>query len=131
VTPWRFPSVVWALICFAIGPIGLVVELVAEVTTRPRLPSTLGRISPRFDSGVRPPATRTMPSSVAPVRPPTEARPVVREPTGPLTPKAADGTTANFGWYADPAGRHALRYFDGRRWSDLVADDGGRSNDPL
>lgn len=28
------------------------------------------------------------------------------------------------GWHPDPRGRHELRYFDGRRWSDHVTHFG-------
>ncbi len=28
------------------------------------------------------------------------------------------------GWFPDPAGRHQVRYFDGREWTEYVADDG-------
>jgi hypothetical protein len=38
---------------------------------------------------------------------------------------------ALFGWYADPAGRHAHRYWDGRGWTSLVEDDSVTSEDPL
>lgn len=34
-------------------------------------------------------------------------------------------------WYADPAGRHQLRYWDGSVWTDDVADSGQASTDPL
>lgn len=34
VTPWRLPSLVWALICFVLNVVGLVLELVAQLTTR-------------------------------------------------------------------------------------------------
>jgi hypothetical protein len=135
VTPWRFPSFVWAAICFAFGPIGLVVELFAEFTTKPRLPSSLGRLA------FRDPATRqatntripgvamapTMPATVAP-QIGVDVEPIYR---GPALPKDEAGRTALFGWYADPLGRHELRYFDGRRWADFVADGGVRSADPL
>lgn len=132
VTPWRFPSLLWALICFIIGPIGLVVELVAEFTTRPRLPSTISRFAPR-------PAPTPAPSSappmiaVAPTGTPDAAVDPVSDvrPAGPPVPKDEHGEVASFGWYPDPSGRHQLRYFDGRRWNDAVADDGNRSVDPL
>ena len=135
VTPWRFPSFVWAAICFAFGPIGLVVELFAEFTTKPRLPSSLGRLA------FRDPATRQgtgstitgvamTPVMPTPVGPPAgiDVEPIYR---GPALPKDESGKTALFGWYADPLRRHELRYFDGRRWADLVADNGVRSSDPL
>ncbi len=34
-------------------------------------------------------------------------------------------------WYADPAGRHQYRYWDGTAWTDNVADAGMSSVDPL
>jgi hypothetical protein len=34
-------------------------------------------------------------------------------------------------WYADPAGRHAQRYWDGVQWTPHVADGGQTSYDPL
>ena len=34
-------------------------------------------------------------------------------------------------WAPDPRGRHELRYWDGQRWTDDVADAGQTSTDPL
>jgi len=34
-------------------------------------------------------------------------------------------------WYADPAGRHEYRYWDGAAWTDDVADNGAASVDAL
>lgn len=34
-------------------------------------------------------------------------------------------------WYADPTGRHELRYFDGARWTNHVSDKGITGTDPL
>ena len=34
-------------------------------------------------------------------------------------------------WYPDPAGRHEHRYWDGRQWTDQVADHGRQSTDPI
>jgi hypothetical protein len=38
---------------------------------------------------------------------------------------------ADLGWYTDPAGRHELRFFDGIRWTNHVADAGTPSIDPV
>jgi uncharacterized protein YxjI len=38
------------------------------------------------------------------------------------------GTPA--GWYPDPFGRHELRWFDGRQWTDQVNTGGKASSDP-
>jgi len=45
-----------------------------------------------------------------------------------LTPVAGPPVTAP-GWFADPAGHHQARYFDGRDWTEHVADDGVTSVD--
>jgi uncharacterized protein YxjI len=34
------------------------------------------------------------------------------------------------GWYADPFGRHELRYYDGARWTEHVSDRGQQTIDP-
>ncbi|HEY2297583.1 MAG TPA: phospholipid scramblase-related protein [Jatrophihabitans sp.] len=34
------------------------------------------------------------------------------------------------GWYADPLGRHQLRYFDGSQWTEHVSSNGTTSVDP-
>ena len=44
--------------------------------------------------------------------------------TGPRRPPPAS-------WQRDPCGRHELRYWDGYRWSEHVADAGNRSFDPI
>jgi hypothetical protein len=35
------------------------------------------------------------------------------------------------GWYADPRGRHELRFWNGRAWTEWVADAGTQTQDPL
>jgi uncharacterized protein YxjI len=42
-------------------------------------------------------------------------------PTPPVTPAA---------WYADPLGRHELRYYDGQQWTEHVCSHGRTSTDP-
>jgi hypothetical protein len=41
------------------------------------------------------------------------------------------GTTGGDGWFADPSGRYQLRYWDGRKWTELVSDGSTRAADPL
>lgn len=38
---------------------------------------------------------------------------------------------SNEGWFADPAGAHELRYFDGASWTDYVSDRGSYAVAPL
>ena len=35
------------------------------------------------------------------------------------------------GWYPDPSGRHRHRYWDGRTWTEHVADDSATPTDPM
>jgi len=44
------------------------------------------------------------------------------------TPSRPSGPDA--GWYADPRGRHQLRWWNGTQWTDNVLDGGVASNDP-
>jgi len=119
-TPWGFPSIVWALICFLIGPFGLLVELIAGRMTPPasdraalRRPGYGGN---RFAGS--PGETATFASTArASGQPPEIPNITVHLPL--------------FGWYHDVTGRHELRYWDGKHWSDLVADHGVRASDPL
>ena len=34
-------------------------------------------------------------------------------------------------WHPDPMGRHQLRYWDGKAWTDHVSDNGVQARDPL
>ena len=43
----------------------------------------------------------------------------------------AAGTAAPAGWFADPSGRHQMRYWDGRVWTDHVRDQEMAGVDPL
>jgi uncharacterized protein YxjI len=38
--------------------------------------------------------------------------------------------TSPAGWYADPLGRHEMRYFDGAQWTEHVSSHGRQSVDP-
>jgi uncharacterized protein YxjI len=39
-------------------------------------------------------------------------------------------TTTQAGWFADPLGRHQLRYFDGSQWTEHVSSNGRTAVDP-
>lgn len=128
VTPWRLPSAVWALICLVLQFVGIALEILAELTTRPAMPAT-------------PPSTDQITAYPYAYAPPAPAAPDVQtlgaevavedeeEAVGP--PLGADGRPASFGWYEDPVGRHEMRYFDGRGWTELVGDAGQAGTDPL
>ena len=127
VTPWRLPSMVWALIALvsvAVLPLVLLALPVACLTTpssdkqrhggqsSPAVSRTPAAFSEQASSGDRP-ATDPQVAGVAQV---------------PLIPERRD--LPLFGWSADPSGRHQHRYWDGRYWTEHVRDDGVRSIDP-
>lgn len=45
-------------------------------------------------------------------------------------PAAATESAAPAGWYADPAGRYELRYWDGGQWTEHVSRAGQQYTDP-
>ena len=53
---------------------------------------------------------------------------------GPAGGRAAGGSAADpavpAGWYADPAGRFELRYWDGGAWTEHVSRAGQQYTDP-
>jgi len=58
--------------------------------------------------------------------------PATAVPFGSSAPVPSSGSSvAPPGWSGDPAGRHELRYFDGRDWTAHVSDGGTQSQDPL
>jgi hypothetical protein len=117
-TPWHIPSVVWAVLCLATGPFGLLVEFVAVRTTKPVSLSAAGDGHPG-------------PAEWGPVTP-TAFGPTP-PPERPLVPAADDGSgkMALFGWYPDPSGRHERRYWDGKGWTRLIEDHLVTGDDPL
>ncbi len=126
VTPWRLPSAVWALICLVFQFMGIALEILAELTTRPAVPAAPPAPEPiaPYPYSYAPPAA-TPGEAVA-----SEALPEP-EPVYPPPPADGEGRSALFGWYSDPTGRHELRFFDGRGWSEHVADAGTAGTDAL
>ena len=57
-------------------------------------------------------------------RPRTAPEPGPVEPPGPTRPSPVAG------WYPDPSGRHELRYWDGKGWTEYVRDGATQALDP-
>jgi uncharacterized RDD family membrane protein YckC len=51
------------------------------------------------------------------------------QPFGPDPAGVSAGAAP--GWYPDPAGRHQVRWFDGRIWTEDVADNGVTGKEPI
>ena len=50
--------------------------------------------------------------------------PPVGMPVAPPEPVVPAAAGPELGWYPDPTGRHEVRYWDGGRWTERVADNG-------
>ncbi len=125
VTPWRLPSMVWALIALvsvAVLPLVLLALPVACLTT----PSADKR-----RNGGQSPAVSRGSADFSPQASSLDAPGAGPEAgVGQLPPVPERRDLPLFGWYADPSGRHQHRYWDGRYWTEHVRDDGVRSIDP-
>jgi hypothetical protein len=159
-TPWRLPAIVWAILSALLPFYGLLLELVARFTTRHAGSGGIGGqgAAPpgyQFGSspGARTPWDRWPSPGAGSAGSPYGAwpSPEPMNPAGGSTPwpervlgrpgpdgwrPPAPGTPAAtppplFGWYPDPDGRHELRYWDGREWSDIVRDGDETSSEPL
>lgn len=146
VSPWRLPPIVWGILCAAVPLFGILLETVAQLTTRRPQPP----VSPLQHRDPNPFGSSQAGSEVAPrvapidvtaaasgQSPSSEAQPGERRLPGPDGWRPAEaGQPSNgypplFGWYADPTSRHELRYWDGRHWTDSVTDEGVKTVDPL
>lgn len=135
-TPWRLPAITWALVSALFPLFGLLLEMLARLTTRHA--SSSGPARPRLGP-VRYESLMSSGETAFPANPAggTTAWPstvATRPGPGGWVPSPL-GTDAGFpplfGWYPDPDGRHEERYWDGRTWSDHVRDGGIAASDPL
>jgi hypothetical protein len=179
VTPWRWPSAVWAVLFFVSLLLGLVLYLIARSTTRPKAgptdwagggpapggdqfgygssapdgwnappPGGWGQAPPQGWDAPAPSGWGTpMPGEPPPPPPggwdapppPGTAFPGFAAPGGPGA--ATDPAPPASGpppppppprsWLPDPGGHHELRYWDGAKFTEHVADGGKISVDPL
>lgn len=61
---------------------------------------------------------------------PAVSQPAAVAPTAARAPEPAPTPTVPAGWYADPAGRYELRYWDGGTWTEHVSRAGQQFTDP-
>ena len=60
----------------------------------------------------------------------SEPAAAVAQTAQPAAQAAATESAAPAGWYADPAGRYELRYWDGGQWTEHVSRAGQQYTDP-
>lgn len=109
VTPWHWPSWVWALL----GLLSLVLCAVLLVIAR-------RRTKPLQTAAFLPPTS----SGLVPGFSPQSALDVESYPT---MPSPAVGPS----WHQDPTGRFASRFWDGSQWTQHVSDGNATASDPL
>jgi hypothetical protein len=101
-------------------------------STTPEPTGVQPTISPT--STYQPAATPTydpQPASTPSATTPAAANPAVAAtPTAAANPAAAAAPAVPAGWYADPAGRFELRYWDGTTWTEHVSRAGQQFTDP-
>jgi len=66
-----------------------------------------------------------------PVSPYTKAWVAPHARVGPIAAVSPSEEAAPPAWHPDPSGRHELRYWDGRTWSEHVSDAGVAGVDSL
>lgn len=81
--------------------------------------------TPTYQPGATP-TYEPLPASTPSVTTPAAATPVAAA----ATPAAATTPAVPAGWYADPAGRFELRYWDGSTWTEHVSRAGQQFTDP-
>lgn len=86
--------------------------------------STLGLASVAQPEPVVAPVSEPAGWGIAPEPAPVEPAPVEPAPAAAATPSVPAG------WYADPAGRFELRYWDGGTWTEHVSRAGQQYTDP-
>lgn len=97
----------------SVGP-GMVIALLGVIVGLVGL--TVGALSPAGAPGA---ATPAMPAAAYGAAPAPGAAGAARVPASPAN------------WFADPTGRHELRYWDGRAWTADVSDGGTTAQDPV
>jgi hypothetical protein len=107
--PWRLDPQWWLVIGFLIGVFGVGLCLVAQRWGSGRPPVH----EPPWPGRGPPPGHRVAPTG-APREP---GRPEGPPPVGPEPGRAGPPP----GWFADPSGQYALRYWDGGAWTGHVA----------
>ena len=116
----------------------------ADDAPAPALPGkTEASIEPKSEPVSEPSGWAIAPEPATPTVEPTGVQPTVTitpmstyEPAVTAAPAAAAATPAAAapavpaGWYADPAGRFELRYWDGSTWTEHVSRAGQQFTDP-
>jgi hypothetical protein len=117
VTPWRWPSWLWAVVGFASFLLGLIFFIIASRRTKP----VLGQ-----GSGSAGGVGSSIPTPVYAQSIPAETNSWPSTSTVPGFQAQQQGA-----WHADPTGRFASRFWNGTSWTEHVSDGTTTTTDPL
>jgi hypothetical protein len=115
VTPWNWPSWLWAIVGFISLVLCAILITIAKRKTKPvgtqweysqTGEPVLASSTPAFATSMTPSGPTSFAASSTPVQPPPA-------------------------WHPDPSDRFASRYWDGARWTEHVSDGNSTSVDPL
>ena len=103
------------------------------IAPEPATPSTPSTTAPEAATPSQPAVTVQPGASYQPAATPSfepgAATPAAAAPA-PAAPEPAAAPAVPAGWYADPAGRFELRYWDGSTWTEHVSRSGQQFTDP-
>jgi hypothetical protein len=124
-SPWGIHPVIWGVVAFFFSVIGLLMAVLACLTTRPRPAGQGSGPHDRFSASVDTSARGVSPHYGTPAGPSALAS----------LPAPAAGTGVQAGpppgWHPDPADPRRLRLWTGDDWSDEVLVAGVVSKSPL
>jgi hypothetical protein len=125
VTPWHWPSWLWAFVGFLSFLLCAILYSIASRRTKAVPFSALGT-SP---GDLRPTVTTPAYANVAPDQNGWGQVPASSVPRPDDNP--GDNTEPPGAWHGDPTGRYAARYWDGAAWTEHVSDGQTTTSDPL
>jgi hypothetical protein len=101
------------------------------IAPEPATSSTPSSPTPSPEPASSQPAVTVQPgASYQPTAQNYEPAPTPATPAAAATPEPAAAPAVPAGWYADPAGRFELRYWDGSTWTEHVSRSGQQFTDP-
>lgn len=111
----------------------LLVEQLAALSRTARRRDALAEPATLPQAQGVPAGAAAVPRAAPPAQPLVPAQPLAPAPpvTVPQPLAPAQAVAVPPGWYVDPTGRHAGRWFDGHRWTEHVDDYGARGIDPI
>jgi Protein of unknown function (DUF2510) len=121
VTPWHWPSWLWAVVGFFSFILCLILFMIASRRTKPAIGPNSGT-----DGGFGPPIS----SPVLAQSFTTDAH-GWGQPAQPVVRGVNDQGPQHGVWHADPTGRFASRYWNGTAWTEHVSDGNMTTTDPL